>query len=74
MIGRAFPWSGDRGGLKAAVINDTPKVMTDGNWRFGMFVDGRVEKLMMVWRDVRLDVGLAKLEAERGDPRVGAGR
>jgi hypothetical protein len=29
----------DVSGLKAAVIIDTPKVMTDGNWRIGMFVD-----------------------------------
>ena len=29
----------DVSGLKAAVIIDTPKVMTEGNWRVGMFVD-----------------------------------
>jgi hypothetical protein len=29
----------DVGGLKVAAIADTPKVMTDGNWRLGMFVD-----------------------------------
>jgi hypothetical protein len=29
----------DIGGLKLAVIADTPKVMTDGNWRLGVFVD-----------------------------------
>ena len=27
------------GGLAVAVIADTPKVMTDGNWRLGLFVD-----------------------------------
>jgi hypothetical protein len=27
------------GGLKVALIADTPKVMTDGNWRLGVFVD-----------------------------------
>src|SRR4051794_35117322 len=26
-------------GLKVAAIIDTPKVMTDGNWRIGMFID-----------------------------------
>jgi hypothetical protein len=26
-------------GLKVAVIADSPKVMTDGNWRLGLFVD-----------------------------------
>ena len=40
----------DVSGLKLAVIADTPKVMTEGNWRLGMFVDEdatdeQVEKL-----------------------------
>jgi hypothetical protein len=30
----------DVGGLKVALIADTPKVMTDGNWKLGVFVDG----------------------------------
>ena len=29
----------DIAGCKVALIADTPKVMTDGNWRLGMFVD-----------------------------------
>jgi hypothetical protein len=29
------------GGLKVAAIIDTPKVMTDGNWRLGMFIDDK---------------------------------
>ena len=29
----------DIGGRKVALIADTPKVMTDGGWRVGMFVD-----------------------------------
>jgi len=29
----------DVAGLNAVVIIDTPKVMTDGNWRLGMFID-----------------------------------
>jgi hypothetical protein len=29
----------DVGGVKLAVIVDAPKVMTEGNWRLGMFVD-----------------------------------
>jgi hypothetical protein len=29
----------DIGGLTVATIADTPKVMTDGNWRLGVFVD-----------------------------------
>jgi len=44
----------DVGGRKLAVIIDTPKVMTDGNWRLGMFVDEdatdeQVEKLSAVF-------------------------
>ncbi len=27
------------GGLKVAAIADTPKVMTDGNWKLGLFID-----------------------------------
>src|SRR4051794_1925576 len=29
----------DVGGLKVAAVVDSPKVMTEGNWRLGMFVD-----------------------------------
>ena len=29
----------DIGGRKVAIIADTPKVMTEGNWRLGLFVD-----------------------------------
>jgi hypothetical protein len=29
----------DISGLKVAVIADTPKVMTEGNWRLGVFID-----------------------------------
>jgi hypothetical protein len=41
-------------GIRLAVIADTPKVMTDGNWRLGMFVDEhatdeQVEKLTAVF-------------------------
>lgn len=44
----------DVGGRTLAVIADTPKVMTDGNWRLGMFVDDgasdeQVEKLTGVF-------------------------
>src|SRR3954454_22127809 len=31
-------------GLKVALIADTPKVMTDGNWRLGVFVDERASE------------------------------
>src|SRR6266540_723590 len=29
----------DVSGLKVAAIADTPKVMTEGNWRLGLFID-----------------------------------
>jgi hypothetical protein len=29
----------DIGGLKVAAIADTPKVMTEGNWKLGLFID-----------------------------------
>jgi hypothetical protein len=31
----------DIGGLKVALIAETPKVMTDGNWKLGVFIDER---------------------------------
>jgi hypothetical protein len=31
----------DVGGLTVAAVCDTPKVMTDGNWRLGVFVDDK---------------------------------
>jgi hypothetical protein len=31
----------DIGGLKVAAIADTPKVMTEGNWKLGVFIDER---------------------------------
>ena len=44
----------DVGGLKVVGIADTPKVMTDGNWRLGVFVDEQAsdeqfEKLVQVF-------------------------
>jgi hypothetical protein len=44
----------DVGGLAVAAIVDSPKVMTEGNWRLGMFVDERatddqMEKLTAVF-------------------------
>ncbi len=44
----------DVSGLKVAAIFDAPKVMTDGNWRLGMFVDEnasdeQLEKLTAVF-------------------------
>ena len=44
----------DISGLKVAAIADTPKVMTEGNWRLGVFIDDtasdeQAEKLMGVF-------------------------
>ena len=44
----------DIAGLKVAAIADTPKVMTEGNWRLGVFVDERatdeqLDKLVQVF-------------------------
>jgi hypothetical protein len=44
----------DIGGLALAAIADTPKVMTEGNWRLGLFVDERAtdeqaDKLVQVF-------------------------
>jgi hypothetical protein len=44
----------DIGGLNVVVIADTPKVMTEGNWRLGVFLDERAseeqgEKLVQVF-------------------------
>jgi hypothetical protein len=44
----------DVSGLKAAFVIDTPKVMTDGNWRLGVFIDDQAsdeqaEKLTAVF-------------------------
>jgi hypothetical protein len=46
----------DVGGCKVVVIADTPKVMTEGNWRLGMFIDDaasddQAEKLGAVFSD-----------------------
>ena len=44
----------DVSGLRVAAVADTPKVMTDGDWRLGMFIDDaasdeQAEKLMAVF-------------------------
>jgi hypothetical protein len=44
----------DIGGLKVVAIADTPKVMTEGNWRLGVFIDEQAteeqgEKLVQVF-------------------------
>src|SRR5690242_2644628 len=48
----------DVGGLTVAAVADTPKVMTDGNWRVGVFIDAaasdeQAEKLGAVFTGAR---------------------
>src|SRR3954469_21184061 len=61
----------DVAGLNAVVIIDTPKVMTDGNWRLGMFLDERAsdeqaDKLAQVFGG-RLGGPMAGLAALGGE-------
>ena len=56
----------DVGGLAVAVIADTPKVMTDGNWRLGMFVDERAS-------DEQADKLAKVFGGELGGPMAGLG-
>ena len=37
----------DVGGLTVAAVADTPKVMTEGNWRLGLFIDDRADDEQM---------------------------
>jgi hypothetical protein len=44
----------DIGGRKVAIIADTPKIMTEGNWRLGVFIDDKasdeqLDKLVRVF-------------------------
>jgi hypothetical protein len=61
----------DISGLKVAAIADTPKMMTDGNWRLGIFVDEQAsdeqtQKLVEVFTGQRGGpmAGLAPLVGE----------
>src|SRR6478752_5305157 len=54
----------DIGGLKAAAIADTPKVMTEGNWRLGAYVDERAT-------DAQLDKLVKVFGGQLGGPMAG---
>src|SRR5580765_5325392 len=54
----------DIGGLRVAAIADTPKVMTDGNWRLGVFVDERAT-------DDQLDKLVKVFGGQLGGPMAG---
>ena len=54
----------DVGGLTVAAIADAPKVMTEGNWRLGMFVDGDVS-------DEQMEKLAAVFSGQKGGPMEG---
>jgi hypothetical protein len=54
----------DVAGRKLAVVADTPKVMTDGNWRLGLFVDDGAT-------DEQVDKLAAVFGGQKGGPMAG---
>jgi hypothetical protein len=54
------------GGLNVAAIADTPKVMTDGNWRLGLFVDDRAS-------DEQMEKLVGVFSGQMGGPMEGLG-
>jgi len=54
----------DVGGLAVAMIADTPKVMTDGNWKVGVFVDERAS-------DEQMEKLVAVFTGQKGGPMEG---
>ena len=56
----------DVGGLAVAIIADTPKVMTEGNWRLGLFVDERAT-------DEQMEKLGAVFGGQKGGPMEGLG-
>jgi hypothetical protein len=54
----------DIGGLKVALIADTPKVMTEGNWKLGVFIDERAT-------DEQADKLVAVFGGQLGGPMAG---
>jgi hypothetical protein len=54
----------DVGGLRVVAIADTPKVMTEGNWRLGVFVDERAT-------DEQMDKLVGVFGGQLGGPMAG---
>lgn len=54
----------DVGGLKVAAIVETPKVMTEGNWRLGLFIDANAS-------DEQADLLTAVMAGQKGGPMEG---
>ena len=51
----------DVGGLKVAAIVDSPKVMTEGNWRLGLFIDASAT-------DEQAELLTAVMAGQKGGP------
>jgi hypothetical protein len=51
----------DVSGLKVAAIADTPKVMTEGNWRLGLFIDDHAT-------DEQMQLLTAVMAGQKGGP------
>ena len=51
----------DVSGLKVAAIADTPKVMTEGNWRLGLFIDDNAT-------DEQMQLLTAVMAGQKGGP------
>jgi len=54
----------DVSGLAVAVVADTPKIMTEGNWRLGMFIDERAT-------DEQMEKLGAVFSGQKGGPMEG---
>jgi len=54
----------DVSGLNVAAIADTPKVMTDGNWKLGVFVDKRAS-------DAQMEKLVGVFSGQMGGPMAG---
>jgi hypothetical protein len=54
----------DVGGLNVVAVADTPKVMTDGNWKLGLFVDERAS-------DEQMEKLVAVFTGQKGGPMEG---
>jgi hypothetical protein len=54
------------GGLAVAVIADTPKVMTEGSWRIGLFIDDKAS-------DAQADMLSAVFSGQMGGPMAALG-
>ncbi len=64
VVGKGAVDDVDIAGCKVAVIADTPKVMTDGNWRVGVFIDDQAT-------DAQFDKLVQVFSGQLGGPMAG---